>query len=614
VTEPLRAALASGRINHAYLFSGPRGCGKTSSARIMARSLNCEQGPTPDPCGECASCVNLAPEGPGTVDVVELDAASHGGVDDARELRDRAFFAPAESRYRVFIIDEAHMVTTQGFNALLKIVEEPPEHLIFIFATTEPDKVLPTIRSRTHHYPFRLIPPPAMRELLERVVAAEGVRVDPAVYPLVIRAGGGSARDTQSVLDQLLAGAGPDGVTYEQAAAILGVTDSALLDKLVEGLAADDPKAVFGTIEQLVDAGHDPRRFASDLLDRLRDLLLLRAVPDAGSRGLVAAPEDQLARMEEQAQRIGPATLTRYAEIVHNGLLDMRGATAPRLVLELLCARMLLPAADDSEGAVLQRLERLERRMTTAGSAPASAGSAADAEPGAAAPRYQRPSASRPAAQADPPAAAPAPAARVESAPQRRPAAPPQPQPQAPAPEAPATQAAAGQLDAEGVRSRWSEILKAVRKQSRSTEAMMINATVHAVDGGDVTLMHPAEPLARRLCDPRNADVIANALTEVFGGQWRVRCVPADSVGPAMAAPPSPAPSRGARPAEPNPPAAAAPPEPEDPPLPPEPPEDDEDLYVEEPSSMPAEQDKPEDPGETAIKLLSDQLGARPLE
>src|SRR5919109_2651970 len=320
VTEPLSTALASGRINHAYLFSGPRGCGKTSSARILARSLNCAQGPTSDPCGECESCVALAPEGPGSVDVVELDAASHGGVDDARELRDRAFYAPASSRYRVFIIDEAHMVTTQGFNALLKIVEEPPEHLVFVFATTEPEKVLPTIRSRTHHYPFRLIPPGTLRKLLERICAEEGAVVAPPVYPLVLRAGGGSARDALSVLDQLLAGAGPEGVTYERAVALLGVTDVALIDDMVDALAAGDRAAVFEAVDRLVEAGHDPRRFASDLLQRLRDLTLLQAVPEAAARGLVDAPEDELTRMKEQAGKIGEATLTRYGEIVHAGL------------------------------------------------------------------------------------------------------------------------------------------------------------------------------------------------------------------------------------------------------------------------------------------------------
>ncbi|MFF1609368.1 DNA polymerase III subunit gamma and tau, partial [Amycolatopsis sp. NPDC058278] len=375
VTEPLRTALAAGRINHAYLFSGPRGCGKTSSARIMARSLNCVKGPTPDPCGECHSCKALAPEGSGSIDVTELDAASHGGVDDARELRDKAFYAPAESRYRVFIIDEAHMVTTQGFNALLKIVEEPPEHVIFIFATTEPDKVLTTIRSRTHHYPFRLIPPSSMRNLLERNIAAEGVEVEPAVYPLVIRAGGGSARDTQSVLDQLLAGAGPEGVSYSRAVALLGVTDVALIDDMVDALSTEDAATVFGTVEKLTEAGHDPRRFATDLLDRLRDLVLLRAVPESAG-GLVSAPEEELSRMVAQAERLGLGTLSRYADIVHNGLLEMRGATSPRLVLELLCARMLLPSVTDAEKALLARIERLERRATLAGGggAPAEGG------------------------------------------------------------------------------------------------------------------------------------------------------------------------------------------------------------------------------------------------
>ena len=365
VTDPLSRALDSGRINHAYLFSGPRGCGKTSSARILARSLNCVQGPTSTPCGTCVSCVALAPGGPGNLDVIELDAASHGGVDDTRELRDRAFYAPAESRYRVFIVDEAHMVTNAGFNALLKIVEEPPEHLIFVFATTEPEKVLPTIRSRTHHYPFRLLAPPVMRGLLETICEREGVTVASEVYPLVIRAGGGSPRDSLSILDQLLAGADDQGVAYERALALLGVTDVALIDTAVDALADADGSALFGTVEKVVDAGHDPRRFAVDLLERLRDLILLQAVPDAADRGLVEAPGDQLARMRAQIETLGPASLTRFAEIVHNALGEMRGTTSPRLLLEVMCARMLLPAVSDDDAALLQRLERLESGIGT---------------------------------------------------------------------------------------------------------------------------------------------------------------------------------------------------------------------------------------------------------
>ncbi|WP_410617917.1 DNA polymerase III subunit gamma and tau [Amycolatopsis sp. cmx-8-4] len=739
VTEPLRTALAAGRINHAYLFSGPRGCGKTSSARIMARSLNCVKGPTPDPCGECSSCKALAPEGSGSVDVTELDAASHGGVDDARELRDKAFYAPAESRYRVFIIDEAHMVTTQGFNALLKIVEEPPEHVIFIFATTEPDKVLTTIRSRTHHYPFRLIPPGAMRTLLESNVASEGVEVEPAVYPLVIRAGGGSARDTQSVLDQLLAGAGPDGINYSRAVSLLGVTDVALIDDMVDALSTDDAGTVFGTVEKVAEAGHDPRRFATDLLDRLRDLVLLRAVPESAG-GLVSAPEEELARMVGQAERLGLGTLSRYADIVHNGLLEMRGATSARLVLELLCARMLLPSVTDAEKALLARIERLERRATvvagggapaeggveppmraapekefsrpsqrpaSAGPAPVAIPEPPTAEPNppaspasaAAAPAQPAPAVARPAQPAAAPAQ-PAPAAAAPAAGPAQPAAAPagaaQPastsasadggwgtprtpgggipaQPAAAAavpsdnsgwgatrtpggdPPAPAAEpepvvaaapAAPGALDAAGLRNIWPQLMTSLRKFTggRSLEAMLTQATVATVEGSAVTLTHKSEPLARRLSDQDNARKIAGALTEVLGGDWQVRCVHgnAPSAAPAAraqqaapapkqsftrqsAAAPAAAPAPPAAPARPAaPPAAPAQPvrpkvttaEP-DIPLPPEPSdEDDDDLYNEDASPAPPPPPPPpdQDPDELARKLISDHLGARPLD
>ncbi|GAA3711254.1 DNA polymerase III subunit gamma and tau [Gordonia hankookensis] len=443
VTDPLSHALDSGRINHAYLFSGPRGCGKTSSARILARSLNCVQGPTSTPCGVCDSCQALAPGGPGNLDVIELDAASHGGVDDTRELRDRAFYAPSESRYRVFIVDEAHMVTNAGFNALLKIVEEPPEHLIFVFATTEPEKVLPTIRSRTHHYPFRLLAPPVMRGLLEKICANENVTVAPDVYPLVIRAGGGSPRDSLSILDQLLAGAGDEGVTYDRALALLGVTDIALIDEAIDALADADGSRLFGAVEKVVDAGHDPRRFAVDLLERLRDLILLQAVPDAADRGLVEAPGDQLQRMQSQIESLGPAALTRFAEIVHAALGEMRGTTSPRLLLEVMCARMLLPAASTEDAALLHRLERLESGVVTpnASSAPRSAASApGGAQPPAGttesepAPKYVRPSQRKAAEQPAAEASAPAEEAAAVDQPAESPSsdAPSVPQPTAP--------------------------------------------------------------------------------------------------------------------------------------------------------------------------------------
>ena len=362
VTEPLMNALSNDRIHHAYLFSGPRGCGKTSSARIMARSLNCAKGPTPNPCGECQSCKDLVANGPGSLDVIELDAATHGLVDDARDLRDKAFFAPVSSKYKIYIIDEAHQLGPGAANALLKVVEEPPPHVIFIFATTEPDKLIATIRSRTHHYPFRLVPPGVLGELLEKICKAEGVKVAKGVIPLVVRASGGSVRDAQSVLGQLLAGAGKDGVTYEIAVQLLGYTDGALLDDAIDALAARDGATLFTTVDRVIESGHDPRRFASDLLERLRDLMIVDALGETNPAAILREiPDDQLERMRAQAKHIGSAGLSRSADIAAEGLTQMRGATAPRLMLELICARMLLPIGDTTEAGMLSRIERLER-------------------------------------------------------------------------------------------------------------------------------------------------------------------------------------------------------------------------------------------------------------
>ena len=362
VTVPLSNALESGRTHHAYLFSGPRGCGKTSSARTMARSLNCEKGPTPNPCGECQSCKDLVANGPGSLDVIELDAATHGLVDDARDLRDKAFFAPVQSKYKIYIIDEAHQLGPGAANALLKVVEEPPPHVIFIFATTEPEKLISTIRSRTHHYPFRLVPPGILGEHLEKICAEEGVKVAKGVIPLVVRASGGSVRDALSVLGQLLAGAGPDGVSYEIAIQLLGFTDGALLDDAVDALAARDGATLFKTVDRVIESGHDPRRFTSDLLERLRDLMIVDALAATQANSILREiPEDQLERMVAQAKNLGAATLSRAADIAAEGLTQMRGATAPRLILELICGRILLPMGDSSDSGLLARLERLER-------------------------------------------------------------------------------------------------------------------------------------------------------------------------------------------------------------------------------------------------------------
>ena len=630
VTEPLSTALSSGRINHAYLFSGPRGCGKTSSARILARSLNCEQGPTPTPCGVCDSCVALAPNGPGNVDVVELDAASHGGVDDTRELRDRAFYAPAQSRYRIFIIDEAHMVTTAGFNALLKIVEEPPEHLIFVFATTEPEKVLPTIRSRTHHYPFRLLAPKTMRGLLERICTQENVVVDDAVYPLVIRAGGGSPRDTLSVLDQLLAGADGNRVVYQRALALLGATDLALIDASVDALAAGDASALFGAVESLIDAGHDPRRFAIDLLGRFRDLIVLQAVPDAAARGVVDAPDDVLERMRGQAERLGTATLARYAEVVHAGLGEMRGATAPRLLLEVVCARLLLPSASDTEAALLQRIERIETRMEMSIPAGEAAPQAAAATgknftrrsrvPEAAAakappteapqvplapepPPVEVPRAEvRPDPKPAPPAVTPVPPAQ-ESPPTPAPEPPPSPVEAAPIKPPPVEPPpVTGQPDAAAVRSMWTTVREKVRERRRPTDVMLDGAIVVAVEGDTLVLSHVSGPLAKRLNEQRNVEIIRDALKDALGVNWNIRCEAGSPTAPAPAERTRPVQgerSDGRR-------VAAPPPPPE------EPEEDDEESMLAEAGR--ADTAPRRDPEEVALELLQSELGARPID
>ncbi len=551
VTEPLRQALLNGRIHHAYLFSGPRGCGKTSSARILARSLNCEQGPTPDPCGVCASCVALAPQGPGSIDVIEIDAASHGGVDDARDLRERAFYAPVSGRFKIYIIDEAHMVTREGFNALLRLVEEPPPHLKFVFATTEPEKVIATIRSRTHHYPFRLVPPAVLRELLEQILAAEQVRYEPAVLPLVVRAGAGSVRDTLSILDQLLAGSGPEGLTYDRTVALLGYSDDSLLDETVDAFAAGNGAAVFQAVDKVVEGGHDPRRFAADLLDRLRDLIILAAVPGAGQSGLLDAPADRLERMAEQAGRFGQAELTRAAEILSEGLIQMRGTTSPRLLLELMCAQLLLPAASTGEKALLARLERLEHQLAgrdqgataVQSRGPGSRAGSARTDPAPSAPQVTAPQVTAPqvsAARASvPQPAEPQPASEQPASEQPASEQPASEQPAGdqpagdqPAGDQPASSGRTGpgqvaRADTETFRQRWPEILDAVRDERKVAWILLRNTSAESVEGSVLTVAFASEGEARSFASSGHEAVLVGIVASLLGVNVRIRPVAA---------------------------------------------------------------------------------------
>ena len=478
VTVPLSNALESGKTHHAYLFSGPRGCGKTSSARIMARSLNCEKGPTPTPCGQCQSCKDLVANGPGSLDVIEIDAATHGLIDDARDLRDKAFFAPVQSRFKIYIIDEAHQLGTGAANALLKIVEEPPAHVIFIFATTEPEKLISTIRSRTHHYPFRLVPPGAMATLLEKNCSDEGIKVAKGVIPLVVRASGGSVRDAQSILGQLLAGAGKDGVTYEIAVQLLGFTDGALLDDAMDAIAARDGSTLFKTVDRVIESGHDPRRFTQDLLERLRDLMIVDALQATNTNSILRElPDDQLERMRVQAQNIGQASLSRAADIAAEGLTQMRGATAPRLILELICGRILLPIGDNGEAGLLARIERLERVENIAPTAmkPAQADTSSTLVPTE--PRLSQPS----------PASDPADYVSKVTAEAIREKAPEQSIAAAMDKSEPA--AKIDSIDVAGLRRMWPEVIENVKKRRRLTWSLLsASAQILGVDDKNITI------------------------------------------------------------------------------------------------------------------------------
>ncbi len=618
VTEPLRAALANNRVNHAYLFSGPRGCGKTTSARILARALNCEKAPVADPCGECESCRDLGRGGPGSIDVIEIDAASHGGVDDARDLREKAFFSPVKSRYKVYIIDEAHMVSTQGFNALLKLVEEPPEHLRFIFATTEPEKVIPTIRSRTHHYPFRLIPPRLLTSYLSELCERERVPIEPAALPLVVRAGGGSARDTLSVLDQLIGGAGPDGVTHQLAAGLLGYTPDTLLDEVVDAFAAGDGAAVFAAVDKVIETGQDPRRFAEDLLRRLRDLVIVKAVPEATASGLIDVAEDAGQRLEAQAARFGAAELSRAADLVAVGLTEMRGATAPRLLLELICARVLLPGADHTTDGLAARLDRVEKRLAVTGTPQVVRPPEPAYQPAEPA---QPTDPTEPTEQATDPVAPAPPVEPVAATPPQpsgpEPASPPSQQPAQPTPQPtqqptpqptsqPTPQPAA--LGVVEIRRVWPDVIEKTKDLRRVTWINLSQySQVVGVEGNVITVGFSNSGAMASFGSGGHESILRDALREVIGGEWRIQPI----VDPGAKPPGTPQVVQPSTPPE-HPPSAERPPtarpEAPTPADPPPAPVDDPDLHASD-DDLDADSDNL-----AGAELLERELGAQVIE
>jgi DNA polymerase-3 subunit gamma/tau len=514
VTVPLSNALESGKTHHAYLFSGPRGCGKTSSARIMARSLNCEKGPTPNPCGLCQSCKDLVANGPGSIDVIELDAATHGLVDDARDLRDKAFFAPVQSKYKIYIIDEAHQLGPGAANALLKVVEEPPPHVIFIFATTEPEKLISTIRSRTHHYPFRLVPPGILTTHLEGICESEGVKVAKGVLPLVVRASGGSVRDALSVLGQLLAGAGKDGVSYEIAIQLLGFTDGALLDDAMDAISARDGATLFKTVDRVIESGHDPRRFTQDLLERLRDLMIVDALEATNANSILRElPDDQLERMRVQAKNIGQGSLSRAADIAAEGLTQMRGATAPRLILELICGRILLPIGDASESGLLARIERLERVESIAPQstpAPAKKVDPADyVSPATAEAKREVPVAEKPAVKAPVKEVAGVEVVSEASSSTKQASEPVKPR--------------IDTMDVAGLRRLWPDVIENVKKRRRLTWSLLsASAQILGVDDKNITIGIVNSGARDSFVRSESDEILRQAFIEVVGLDRRI--------------------------------------------------------------------------------------------